>query len=37
MNSNYITGLANPLNSQDAATKQYVDNSSGGSTQSILH
>lgn len=37
MNSNYITGLANPLNSQDAATKQYVDNSSGGSAQSILH
>jgi len=37
MNSNYITGLANPLNGQDAATKQYVDNSSGGTAQSILH
>ena len=37
MNNNYITGLPNPLNSQDVATKQYVDNSSGGTAQSILH
>lgn len=37
MNSNHITGLANPINTQDAATKQYVDNSSGGAPQSILH
>jgi len=25
MNNNSITGLANPINNQDAATKQYVD------------
>lgn len=37
MNSNYITGLATPVNNQDAATKQYVDNNSGGALQSILH
>lgn len=44
MNNNYITGLANPVNNQDAATKFYVDsagilasntinvNTSGGAT-----
>lgn len=38
MNSKYITSLANPINNQDAATKLYVDNNSGGSgTKSILH
>lgn len=37
MNNNSITGLANPINSQDAATMQYVDNSSGVTAKSILH
>jgi len=37
MNNNYITGLATPINNQDAATKQYVDNNSGGAAQSIMH
>lgn len=37
MNSNNITGLANPVNNQDAATKLYVDNNSGGVAQSIMH
>jgi hypothetical protein len=36
MNSNYITGLANPVNNQDAATKQYVDNSLP-TAQSLMH
>lgn len=35
MNNNYITGLANPLNSQDAATKFYVDNSGGLASNTI--
>lgn len=34
MNSNAITGLANPTNNQDAATKQYVDNLMN---KSIMH
>lgn len=37
MNSNYINFLAYPLNNQDAATKQFVLDNSGGSVQSILH
>lgn len=37
MNSNYINFLAYPLNTQDAATKQYVLDNTGGSAQSILH
>lgn len=38
MNSNYINFLPTPINTQDAATKQYVDNNAGGSgTRSILH
>ena len=37
MNSNYINFLPTPLNNQDAATKQFVLDNSGGSTQSILH
>jgi len=37
MNNNYITGLAYPINTQDAATKLYVDSNSGGSVRSILH
>jgi hypothetical protein len=36
MNNNYITGLANPINSQDAATKAYADSIVGGS-KSIVH
>ena len=36
MGNNSITGLANPINNQDAATKFYVDNSSAG-PKSILH
>ena len=35
--TNYITSLPTPINNQDAATKQYVDNNSGGAAQSILH
>jgi len=36
MNNNSITGLANPINNQDAATKQYVDNNPGV-VKSIMH
>jgi hypothetical protein len=36
MGNNGITGLPNPINNQDAATKFYVDNSSAGA-KSILH
>jgi hypothetical protein len=35
MNNNGITGLANPINSQDAATKFYVDNSGGLASNTI--
>ena len=36
MSNNSITGLANPINNQDAATKSYVDsNASGLSSNSI--
>ena len=35
MNNNYITGLANPVNNQDAATKAYAD--SLVSSRSVLH
>lgn len=35
MNNNYITGLPNPLNNQDAATKFYVDNSGGLASNTI--
>jgi hypothetical protein len=34
MSNNYITGLANPVNNQDAATKYYVDNNNSGNLSS---
>ena len=37
MNNNYITGLANPINSQDAATKFYVDNNSGNLSSNSIN
>ena len=37
MNNNYITGLANPVNPQDAATKSYADSVGSGTNKSILH
>ena len=37
MNNNYITGLANPVNPQDAATKSYTDSVGSGTNKSILH
>lgn len=35
MGTNSITGLANPVNNQDAATKFYVDNSGGLASNTI--
>ena len=36
MNNNKITGLLGPTNNQDAATKLYVDQNTGGSfTQAV--
>jgi hypothetical protein len=37
MNNNAITGLPNPVNSQDAATKSYADSVGAGTNKSILH
>ena len=36
MNNHKITGLTNPSNAQDAATKNYVDNNSGSGAEEAL-